>query len=125
MASNFQNTSSQVNQSFNKGLVKDLEEVFTSPGIWTHARNAVNNSKIGDLGVLGNEPSNYLCASAPYTIIGAIHLYGDKWQIHSTNDIDSEIGIFDESDCSYIKSVNDKCLNYNIIEDIIYEKWIK
>ena len=119
MASNFQNTSSQSNQSFNKGLVKDLEEVFTSPGIWTHARNAVNNSKIGDLGVLGNEPSNYLCASAPYTIIGAIHLYGDKWQIHSTNDISSEIGIFDESDCSYIKSVNDPCLGYKKSNPII------
>jgi hypothetical protein len=108
-----QNTSSVFSQGFSKGLVKDIEDSLSEGSVWSHARNAINNSKSGDLGTLGNEQGNYLCASAPYTVIGAIHLYNDTWAIFSTNDTDSEIGIFDEGQCSYTTKVNDPCLNFN------------
>ena len=106
-------TSSVDTSLFNKGMVKDMNSSFQGKATWSHARNAQNNSVDGDIGVLGNEPSNFKCIVVPYTIIGAIHLYGDKWTIFSTDDIDSEIGLFDDSTCVYEEIVNDPCLNFN------------
>lgn len=111
--SGIQDTSNVNTRSFNKGMVKDLNESLLPPGAYTSARNAVNNSKSGEIGVVGNEPSNELCTRAPYDIIGAVFLYSDKWVIFSTNNTDSEIGIFDDSSCSYTKVINDKCLNFS------------
>lgn len=99
--------------SFTKGLVQDITESFQTEGTWPHARNAVNNSTTGDVGTLENEPSNKLCVKTPYDVIGYIHLYDDKWAVFSTDDINSEIGIFDESQCSYNKVVNDPVLKFN------------
>ena len=67
----------------------------------SHARNAVNNSHDGQVGVIGNEPSNLKCATIPYDVIGCIHLMDDQWFILSTDDVHSAVGIFDESECSY------------------------
>ena len=64
------------------------------------------------MGVIGNEPANLQCGVIPYTIIGAIHRYGDKWIVYSTDDINSEIGTFDDSECKYEALVNDPCLNF-------------
>lgn len=108
----FQNTSSQTTDAFNKGLIKDLDENFHPEGSWFHARNAINNSVEGDVGIIGNEPANYLCARAPYQIIAGIHIYKTYWAIFSTNDIDSEIGLFDEQKCTYQTIVNDRCLGF-------------
>ena len=91
----------------------DVNESFQTPGTWVHARNAVNNSTEGDFGTLENEASNKFCAEIPYTVIGAVHLYDDKWAIYSTDNIDSEIGLFDESQCSYSTIVNDKVLFFD------------
>jgi len=49
-----QNTTSANTRTFSKGMIKDLNDTYTGEGTWTHARNAVNNSKQGDVGVLGN-----------------------------------------------------------------------
>ena len=98
--------------SFTKGLVRDFDENFDPESSWPYARNASNNSKEGDVGVLGNEPSNYLCGTAPYTVIGRVHLFNAYWAIFSTDDTDSEIGIYDESLCSYRTVVNQRCLNF-------------
>ena len=99
--------------SFSKGMVQDVNESFQTPGTWVHARNAVNNSTEGDFGTLENESSNKLCVEIPYTLIGTIHLYDDKWAVFSTDDINSEIGLFDESQCSYSKIVNDPVLAFD------------
>ena len=102
-----------------KGMVKDIHAGYLDNKNWSHARNAINNSVDGDTGVVGNEPANILCANIPYTIIGGIHLYGDKWIIYSTdnegtlNDKSSEIGEFDDSTCTYTTLVNDDCLNFH------------
>jgi hypothetical protein len=112
MSENFTNTSSVKTNTFNKGMVKDNTEIYMSEGLWTNAINAINNSHHGESGSIGNEPSNRLCASAPYTIIGFANISQTRWVIFSTNDTDSEIGIFDESDCTYTLTVNDPCLGF-------------
>jgi hypothetical protein len=110
----FQNTNSNTTNIFNKGMLKDTDVSFNPEGVWTHARNTVNNSISGQIGVLGNEPSNKFCTQAPYTIIGLIPIIDDRWVVFSTDDVNSEIGIFDESECSYKKVVNDRCLNFKL-----------
>lgn len=101
-----------VTNSFSKGMIKDYNDTFVSEGLYTHARNTVNNSHSGQLGVIGNEPSNIHCVTLPYTMIGAIHLFEEEWAIFTTNDVDSEIGIFNENKCTYTTVVNDQCLNF-------------
>jgi hypothetical protein len=98
---------------FDKGLNTDIQDYHLDKQSWISARNAINNSHIGDLGDIGNEPANEFCSSAPYKIIGAIHLSQTEWWIFSTNDQGgSEIGIFNEGNCTYEKIVNDTCLNF-------------
>ena len=101
-----------VSNSFSKGMIKDFNETFVGEGFYTHARNAANNSHDGQVGVIGNEPSNIKCVQLPYDLIGAIHTIDDIWVIYTTDDIDSEIGLFDESQCKYTKIVNDPCLGF-------------
>ena len=114
MAKRTSKSSSSVNtNTFIKGMNKDITQSMEPNQSWWHARNAANNSTDGDLGVIGNEPSNFSCGEIPYTIIGAIKLYSDKWVIYSTDNINSEIGIFDDSECKYTTLVNDPCLNFN------------
>ena len=48
-----------------------------------------------------------------YNVIGAIHRYGDEWIVYSTDDISSEIGRFNDSECKYEVIVNDPCLNFS------------
>jgi hypothetical protein len=106
-------TSGQDSNTFNKGMMKDLSDVYMSEGMWVNAINAINNSHNGESGNIGNEMSNKYCSETPYTIIGLAHKTLKQWVLFSTDNIDSEIGIFDEATCSYTKIVNDPCLNFN------------
>jgi hypothetical protein len=112
MAENSQQGRGATVNSFNKGMVKDYNDTFVADGLYTHARNAVNNSHEGQVGVIGNEPANLFCVNLPYTMIGAIHTINDEWVIFTTDDTNSEIGLFDESACTYTKIVNDPCLGF-------------
>jgi len=105
-------SSTVVTRPFTKGMNKDVDTTFLPEGFWTHARNLQNNTITGDVGTVSNEPANFLCSAAPYPIIGTIHLFGDKWIIYSTNNTNSEIGLYDESECCYLKIVNDNCLSF-------------
>ncbi len=108
------NSSSSVNtNSFIKGMNKDVTPSFEQNDSWYHAINVANNSSDGDVGVIGNEPANLQCGVIPYTVIGAIHRYGDEWIVYSTDDISSEIGRFNDSECKYEVIVNDPCLNFS------------
>lgn len=107
---------------FDKNLNEDVNDYHLPDNAWTHARNAINNSRTGDIGKLGNEPSNVLCAEIKYAtsvpgfmpiIIGTIHLTEDKWAIFSTDKTRSEIGVFEEDTCKYTAIVNNKCLKFN------------
>lgn len=112
MASNQSQGTPSVTNAFLKGMSKDNNETYTGEGTWTHARNAVNNSHDGQLGVIGNEPSNIHCATLPYTLIGAIPTYAELWVLFTTDDVHSEIGLFDEATCTYTTVVNSSCLNF-------------
>ena len=105
-------SSSVTTNTFTKGMNKDITPSFEPNNSWYHAINAANYSSDGDLGVIGNEPANLQCGVIPYTVIGAIHRYGDEWVVYSTDDISSEIGRFDDSECKYETIVNDPCLNF-------------
>ncbi len=106
-------TSSSVRtNTFTKGMNKDIAQSLELNNAWWHARNAANNDNDGDVGLIGNEPANLQCGVIPYTVIGAIHRYGDEWIVYSTDDINSEIGRFDDSECKYTTIVNDQCLNF-------------
>lgn len=128
---NLQNTTQVTSSSFNKGLNKDADPSFVSEGMWTHARNASNNTLEGDLGVLSNETSNVFCAEAGKTlgpdgykkyIIGSIYLYSDKWVLFTVAydatglgaiSKGSEIGLYEEDLCRYRPIVQDTCLNFS------------
>jgi hypothetical protein len=113
--------------TFIKGLNKDLDPSFVSEGMWTHARNATNNTREGDAGSLSNEPSNIYCGqvAADITgskfIIGAIHLFSDKWILFTAihlNDtsnavVGCEIGLYEEALCKYRPIVQDNCLKFS------------
>ena len=99
-------------QSFSKGMIKDIHESIQPTTNWTHARNVANHSSDGDLGVIGNEPANLRCAEVPYTIIGCIHKYSDEWIVYSTDNTNSELGLFDDSKCEYTTIVSAPCLNF-------------
>ena len=125
MAQGLQNTSNMDEHTFDKSLVKDVNDFHLPKNVWGHARNAINNSKTGDLGKIGNEPANNLCTelvnslvplapALPYSVIGGIHLEMDKWAIFSTNGVKSEIGLFVEGTCTYSTVVNDDCLNFKL-----------
>jgi hypothetical protein len=113
MAMKKQNSSSAGIQTFTKGLSEDVNGIMKNESSWTQARNAINNSTVGDLAELSNEESNYLCAEAPYPIIGFVHLGEDRWAVFSTDDSNSEIGVFGRDKCTYETVVNDPCLNFN------------
>lgn len=119
-----QNTSSVSVKTFDKSLVEDVKNLHMPSNSWTQARNAIPNSVSGDIGDLGNEAANLLCALAPYTVIGFIHLEASRWVVYSTDNTNSEIGLFDEELCNYRTLVNDSCLNfstYNLISGISKE----
>ena len=110
---NNQSTSSTDPHVFDKALVEDVSGKGLEPNVWTQARNASPSTVRGDIGELSNEQSNKFCAAAPYTIIGLIYIDADKWAICSTDEIDSEVGLFQETGCKYTTIVNDKCLNFS------------
>src|ERR1035437_4001875 len=107
------NSSSVGTRRFDKDLVEDINDFHLPENSWVHARNAINNSISGDLGKLGNEPSNLFCSKAPYKVIGVVHIVADTFAIFSTDNINSEIGIFQESLCAYTPAVNDPCLSFS------------
>ena len=56
----FNDASQNKTNTFLKGLNKDSDPSFVNEGMWTHARNASNNTREGDLATLSNETSNIL-----------------------------------------------------------------
>ena len=126
------NTVNLVTNTFIKGLNKDSDPTYVQEGMWTHARNASNNTFEGDIGSLSNESSNYLCITAGSTmpssgqyavankyIIGLIHLFSDNWIVFTAGHnglgqpILSEIGLFTEERCTYRPIVQATCLNFD------------
>ena len=106
---NPQTSISSVSQ-LQKGVNKDVFDTSQS-AMWTHARNAVNNSHSGDYLMLGNEPSNIKVASASYVIIGMIYLYDNIWVVFSTRKTSPQDNTFNQ----YITGCEIGLFNYNNI----------
>lgn len=94
-------------------MVKDLNDSYIGKEFVTHARNAVLHSHQGDTYFYSTEPANLECITLPYFFNGSVSLSNQQYLIFSTDNTDSEIGIFDEGLCTYIKVVNDPCLGFN------------
>ena len=107
--------------TFIKGMMKDTNDSFVQEGMWSHARNGVNNSHDGNTYVIGNEPSNLKCITLPAKMIGCIHLQDDQWLIFSTDDVHSYVGIFDESACTYSPLKNNNPPPHIPIQDINFD----
>lgn len=134
MAKKYTDSHSVNPESFDGNLNNDAYRFRKRPNEWIRARNAVNNTIVGDTGDLSNEMSNYLGvtvgdpdASEPYKIIGAIHIEAATWAIFSTNNINSEIGLFKEEALKYSPLINNlngitgESLNfstYNLIQGV-------
>lgn len=94
-------------------LVTDLNSSYIDKDQYSHARNAVRNSKDGDLGTIGNEPSNEFCFAPDQKIIGSVVLPDDEILIFSANNLTSEIGIGNDKNCTYRKLTSIPCLNFS------------
>ena len=101
------------NNPTTKGLITDLAPHLQTAEIWTYARNSVLNSHAGNMYALQNEQSNTFCVDLPYTYIGSIPLIDNRFAVFTTDNINSEIGIFDANACTYTTVVNDSCLGFN------------
>ena len=129
MAKQQSNTNLNQTRTFTKGLTRDADSSFIQEGMWNYARNAVNNTREGEMGTLSNEESNALCGiigsditiDKEVVIVGAIPLFESKWMIYSViydittsnTVITSEIGLFEEDFCKYRPVVRDECLNFS------------
>jgi hypothetical protein len=101
-----------------KGLFLDYSSINESKEIWTYARNVVINSQLGQIVQIQNEPANEFCCTFPYSFNGSIKLKNSKHIIFTTDNTNSEIGIFNEKDCSYSTIINDDCLNFKLTNPI-------
>lgn len=115
MAEQDQNNHGLINgtqNSFVKGMNRDLINFLSSPEQWITAKNMVVNTQQGDALTLSTESANKLCVTLPYQIIGAIPLDGVEWMIFCTDNINSEIGIINTDNCTYTRFSNTVCLNF-------------
>lgn len=112
MAEKLQNTSNvTTNVTGKAALITDINSSYISNEQYSHARNAVRSSKEGDLGSIGNEPSNTFCFETPFTFVGDIALPDGNILLFSTNGVQSEIGIGNEALCTYSKLLRLECMN--------------
>ena len=109
---NFQNTRNVETSSFTSFMNKDVDPVFLKDGQITHTINSQLNSLSGDLLFLQNEEGNKFCSFIPYIYNGSIPLKDKRYLVFSTDNIHSEIGIFNEPDCTYTTLINNKCLGF-------------
>lgn len=108
----FQDTRDIKTNSFTSFMNKDVDPVFLKDGQITHAINSQFNSLSGDLLFHQNEEGNLFCVTVPYIHIGTIPLKDNKFLLFSTDNVNSEIGILNKTNCEYVTLVNNKCLNF-------------
>jgi len=82
------------------GINRDYSPEFQQDGTYTFALNAMKS--IENIEALQNEMSNRKCVDLPYKLIGAIFI-NDVFVVFLTDNINSEIGIFNPEQCSYTK----------------------
>jgi hypothetical protein len=104
--------------SVKPALVTDINSTHVAKDQYSYARNATRNSKDGDLGTLGNEPSLIQCIQAPYPVVGTIDMPDGNLLVLSGDGVNSEIGIGDPRACSYKTLKSMPCLNFSAAHPI-------
>lgn len=101
--------------TFRSGLNTDTAESFKPKESYNYALNAILESSTGDKGSITNEHGNLLCISLPnnYKILDACLLTNEEFLIFSTDNINSEIGLFKSNTCLYTTLINNTCLDFN------------
>ena len=79
----------------------------------TYARNATMFSQQGDLIFYQTEMGNKLVTNIPFPCIGHERLPDGTFILFLTDNVSSEIGIFNEFDFSYTKKLNASWLNFD------------
>ena len=111
---NIPDPNSPIQHTFTGGMVQDLLDSFVKDDTYRYARNATNVLPDGGTGGIHTEPSTTFCTAIPFTLIGAIPLTGSEWMLFFTNNVTSEIGIFNEALCKYTTLTGAQpCLNFN------------
>lgn len=111
---NIPDPNSPIQHTFTGGMVQDLLDSFVKDDTYRYARNATNVLPDGGTGGIHTEPSTVFCTAIPFTLIGAIPLTGSEWMLFFTNNVTSEIGIFNEALCKYTTLTGAQpCLNFN------------
>lgn len=105
--------------SFLKGMSQDTTPKFTPEGYYRFALNAVNESTTGDNLSIVTEASNYLSVQAPdMTLIGHCLLSDHTVALFYTDNITSEISIYDPIGATLVEQVVSTCLNFNTAKPI-------
>jgi hypothetical protein len=107
-----------------QGMNQDIHPSVLKEGNYTSAINAKLNSHLGDSFFIQNEPSNFSCLNLQYELIGHIKIDDGKYVIFSTNNLTSEIGIFNPLECKYTILVKNTCLGFktsNLIRGVYKE----
>lgn len=96
-----------------KGLNVDVDSSLLGKENLIYMRNGSLYSVSDGMLFVQNEESNTKVLEISYPVIGHIKLQNNEWCIFSTDDINNEIGIFNEIDFSYKKLSNKKFWNFN------------
>lgn len=98
---------------FNAGINLDVIPYSQPEGTYRYALNATKLSSTGDLTALTAELGNTLKKTITYTPIGAKLLGSDEFIVFSTDNVDSEIGLYNRRSNSYTALINAQCLNFS------------
>jgi hypothetical protein len=98
--------------TFTKGLNIDLNTSLMRDDTVTYARNSTIFSQKGDIVLYQTEQGNRKVTDIPYPCIGHIKLPDGTYLLFLTDDVNSEIGIFDPVTYIYTKKKNAYFLNF-------------
>lgn len=93
-------TKTETNILSRPNLVTDIDSSMSEKDMYSHARNLTYSTINGNIGTLSNESSTLKCLELTKTFKGSISLPNNQFLIFSSNGT-SELGIFNEKDCSY------------------------
>jgi hypothetical protein len=90
------------------GLVRDNVDGQGAPNTYTRCRNGTPVLPDGQKSTgRSTEPANLQETILPYTLIGRVHLVGERWILFTTNNTYSEIGEYNETTGVYTTMLND------------------
>jgi hypothetical protein len=102
-----------INSNSFSGMNKDINESLLEESLITHARNATISSKQGDMLLYQTEWGNKHCVDFPFPVIGSEKLPNQTFVLFLSDDVNSEIGIFNPKKCTYETKLKRDWLNFH------------